>query len=85
MRHISKAQELFEEGIKKTAEMFVQYPEVMLHDDKIVDALVAVYYWKEIHKLNGTTPPTDFPLAEFVENHRPYQSEVEKAFLQETN
>ncbi len=85
VRHISKAQELFEEGIKKTREMFILYPDVLLHDDKILDALLAVYYWKEIHKLNGTTPRTDYPLAKFVEEHRPYQSEVETMFRRETN
>lgn len=85
VRQISRAQALLEEGIAKTAEMFRLYPDVTSHDEKILDALLAVYYWEDIHKLNGTNPPKDHPLAQFVDEHRAYQSEVELMFQRETN
>ena len=83
--HSSTAQNLFEEGIEKTREMFDLYPGVLDNDDKILDALLAVHYWKEIQKLNATVPRADHALAQFAEDYRAYQSEVEKMFQRETN
>lgn len=84
-RQNSPAQEALEEGMAKTAEMFELYPETQGHDDKILDALLAVIYWTDIHKSNGKDPATDHPLAEFVDNHRPYFGEAQLLFQRETN
>lgn len=85
VRRISRAQELLEEGMAKTAEMFERHPDVIRHDEKILDALLAVYYWEDIHKLNGTNPPNDHPLAEFAEAHPQWQGEVQLMFQREMN
>ena len=80
---ISTAQALFEEGIKRMAQMFEKYPDTMFHDDKILDALLAVRYWQDIHKSNGKQPNRDHPLARFVAERRQYQGEVRQMFQQE--
>ncbi len=81
--HISPAQEKFEEGMAKTAEMFERYPDVASMDEKILDALVAVIYWQEINKHNGREPSGDHPLADFVDEHGRYHSQAMTEFLRE--
>jgi hypothetical protein len=80
---ISTAQALFEEGIAKMAQMFDLYPDTRGHDDKILDAMLAVHYWQDIHKSNGKESDPDHPLAKFVASHRRYQGEVQKRFQKE--
>ena len=81
---ISTAQASFEEGMAKMAKMFELHPDTLVHDDKILDAMLAVHYWQDIHKSNGKEPNPDHPLADFVASHRQYQGEVRKMFQQET-
>ncbi len=81
---ISPAQADFETGIQKTAELFELYPDVQHFDDKILDALLAVYYWSDIHKHNGKEPDLNHPLAEYVKEHRHYFAEVIQMFQRET-
>ncbi len=82
---ISTAQAMFEEGMARTAEMFRLFPDSTSHDDKILSALLAVHYWKDVHKHNGKEPRTDHPLADYVASHLVYQSEAIKMFNRETN
>ena len=82
---ISTAQELFEEGIRKTAEMFEAYPAMEIQDDKVLDAMIAVHYWQEICKHNGRVPPENHPLAEFHAEHVRYLGEALQMFRRETN
>ncbi|MCH2200635.1 MAG: hypothetical protein MK102_01585 [Fuerstiella sp.] len=84
-QRISKAQESFEEGIAKYAEMLERHPSVINHDNTILTGMLAVLYWNEIHKLNGTSPPADYPLASFMLKNRMYQRDVETRFQRETN
>ncbi|MCH2212969.1 MAG: hypothetical protein MK110_16825 [Fuerstiella sp.] len=82
---LTLALELFEKGIAKTAEMLERHPQVNGHDDTIMNAMLAVLYWMEIHKLNGTSPPANYPLKQFVAKNRMYNRDVETMFLRETN
>lgn len=85
---ISTAQALFEEGIARMQKMFDLYPGTRGHDDKILDAMLAIAYWQDIHNSNGKELDPAHPLTEFVNkfmaSHRRYQGEVAKRFQQET-
>jgi len=84
---ISTAQALFEDGIARMQKMFVLHPVTSGHDDKILDAMLAIAYWQDIHKSNGKKLDPADPLTEFanrfVRSHRRYQGEVSKRFQQE--
>jgi len=84
---ISRAQTLFEQGIAGMAKLFETYPDMFGHDENRLQALLAVMYWKEIHKHNAKTPAADHPLAELVADPRilMYQSEADSMFQRETN
>ena len=83
---ISPAQKLFEEGIAGMARLFENYPDLEIHDENRLTALLAVKYWAEIHKHNAKVPPDNHPLAEFAAHPDvlPLQSEVDLMFQRET-
>ena len=82
---ISAAQEYFEEAIAGLASLFEKYPQMRVHDDNILDSMLAIHYWQDIHKLNGKTAPTEHPLADFAREHQAYQPEAILMFNREAN
>ena len=52
---ISPAQQYFEEAIAGLAKLFEKYPHMTIHDENILDAMLAVHYWQDIHKLSGSS------------------------------
>ena len=67
--------------------MFDLHPDTNNHDEKILDAMVAIAYWKDIHKSNGKKLDPADPLTEFANNfvksYRRYQGESAQRFRQE--
>ncbi len=82
---ISEAQKLLEDAMNKWVAVFEKYPTMKIDNSSYIEeALLAVYYWLNIHETNGVTPPDDFTLRALWDEKPEMRSDVQREFLMDT-
>ncbi|MEQ9406236.1 MAG: hypothetical protein RIK87_00865 [Fuerstiella sp.] len=79
----SEAQQRFEEGIAKLAQVLEKNPDLRYHDSYIEEGMLAVYYWEKVHQYNGKEVPEQHPLKAMVLENAGRQMDIEREFLLE--
>ncbi|MEZ6060188.1 MAG: hypothetical protein R3C19_07500 [Planctomycetaceae bacterium] len=80
---VSRAEELFFEGMTRFEEALGKYPDLAFHQDYIEEAMLAVYYWEKVHQFNGKRPPEEFPLKKLSIENAGKAPEIELQFFRE--
>ena len=71
-------------GLKELQEVYTRYPTLVQEDIAVEDIMMSLMYMFAIHKLNATSPPSDFPFAEIWDAQKDAIPIIEQQFLRET-
>ena len=79
----SEAREKFETGLQDFEKVLDKYPELAVEDEIIEEVLLAIYYLRSIHQLNGRAMPTNFPLEDMANEHVNRMGDIDDLFRSE--
>lgn len=80
---ISDAERYFFEGLQKLERVFQEFPTMAEHDAYQTEAMLAIYYWEQVHQFNGKSLPADFPLRAMAEANRDMMPDIIRDFNME--
>lgn len=82
---VSEAQVMLEDAMNKWVAVFQKYPNMIVDSSSYIEeAMLAVYYWINVHETNGKSPPADFPLKDVWEANADRRPDVQREFQLET-
>lgn len=81
---ISEAEQHFHRGLELMEKVLDDHPAIRIQDTFIDEIMIAAFYYKRIHELNGKEMPRNFPLAAFMQKHREREPDIYVQWMIET-